>query len=66
MYHNWLTEWLDFDPYRELVERDNKKEAKTKWDDRHWTDKSLESMTERDWRIFKEDYSIATKGKRYL
>ncbi|SAM00014.1 hypothetical protein [Absidia glauca] len=52
----------EMDRARELVERDNKKEAKTKWDDRHWTDKSLESMTERDWRIFKEDYSIATKG----
>ncbi|KAI8097125.1 P-loop containing nucleoside triphosphate hydrolase protein [Halteromyces radiatus] len=47
---------------RELIELDHKREAKTKWDDRHWSDKSLEAMTERDWRIFKEDYSIATKG----
>ena len=31
-----------------------KKEAKTKWDERHWSEKPLESMTERDWRIFKE------------
>ncbi|KAI8339174.1 P-loop containing nucleoside triphosphate hydrolase protein [Chlamydoabsidia padenii] len=52
----------EMDRARELVELDNKKEAKTKWDDRHWTEKSLEAMTERDWRIFKEDYSIATKG----
>lgn len=41
-----------------------KKEAKQKWDDRHWTDKSLEEMTERDWRIFREDYNISCKGGR--
>lgn len=28
----------------------------------HWTEKKLEHMRERDWRIFKEDFSIATKG----
>ncbi|ESO02545.1 hypothetical protein HELRODRAFT_106716 [Helobdella robusta] len=38
------------------------KEAKQKWDDRHWSEKALEEMTERDWRIFKEDYNIQTKG----
>ncbi|KAI0983348.1 hypothetical protein GJ496_003453 [Pomphorhynchus laevis] len=38
------------------------KEAKIKWDERHWTDKSLEQMCERDWRIFREDFSITTKG----
>nr|XP_022309343.1 probable ATP-dependent RNA helicase DDX23 [Crassostrea virginica] len=41
-----------------------KKEAKQKWDDRHWSDKGLEDMTERDWRIFKEDYNISCKGGR--
>ncbi|CAK9305121.1 unnamed protein product [Gordionus sp. m RMFG-2023] len=41
-----------------------KREAKEKWDDRHWTDKSLEEMTDRDWRIFKEDYNISIKGGR--
>ncbi|GAN08722.1 pre-mRNA-splicing ATP-dependent RNA helicase prp28 [Mucor ambiguus] len=39
-----------------------KKEAKTKWDERHWTDKPLDQMKERDWRIFKEDFNISTKG----
>lgn len=39
-----------------------KKEAKQKWDDRHWSEKSMEEMTERDWRIFKEDYNITCKG----
>jgi len=39
-----------------------KKEEKQKFDDRHWTTKELEYMTERDWRIFREDYSISIKG----
>jgi ATP-dependent RNA helicase DDX23/PRP28 len=30
--------------------------------DKHWKDKALSDMTERDWRIFREDFSIATKG----
>ncbi|KAI8075046.1 P-loop containing nucleoside triphosphate hydrolase protein [Gongronella butleri] len=47
---------------KELASLERKKEAKKKWDERHWTDKPLKEMTERDWRIFKEDYSIATKG----
>ncbi|KFD54612.1 hypothetical protein M514_04557 [Trichuris suis] len=38
------------------------KEAKQKWDDRHWRQKSLEEMAERDWRIFREDYNISIKG----
>lgn len=29
----------------------------------HWKDKQLKDMTDRDWRIFKEDYNITTKGK---
>ena len=29
---------------------------------KHWSDKSLDDMRERDWRIFKEDFGIATKG----
>ncbi|KAJ2765591.1 mRNA splicing protein prp28, partial [Coemansia nantahalensis] len=32
------------------------------WDERHWSEKTLEEMADRDWRIFKEDYSIACKG----
>lgn len=39
-----------------------KKEEKQKWDDRHWSEKSLSQMTERDWRICREDYGISTKG----
>lgn len=48
--------------YRELVQLEKSKEKKTAWDDRHWTDKPLTQMRERDWRIFKEDYNISTKG----
>ncbi|VUC28383.1 unnamed protein product [Clonostachys rosea] len=29
---------------------------------RRWSEKSLSEMRERDWRIFKEDFGIATKG----
>uniref|UniRef100_A0A2K6RXH5 RNA helicase n=1 Tax=Rhinopithecus roxellana TaxID=61622 RepID=A0A2K6RXH5_RHIRO len=39
-----------------------KKEAKQRWDDRHWSQKKLDEMTDRDWWIFCEDYSITTKG----
>lgn len=39
-----------------------KKEDKQKWDDRHWSEKDHEEMTERDWRIFREDYNITLKG----
>ena len=38
-----------------------RKEDKQKFDDRHWSEKELEKMTERDWRIFREDYNIAIK-----
>lgn len=39
------------------------KEKKQAYDDRHWTHKDLDEMTERDWRIFKEDFGISCKGK---
>ena len=38
-----------------------KKEDRQKFDDRHWSDKELQNMTERDWRIFREDYNITIK-----
>ena len=45
-----------------MEEKLRTEEKKQAWDDRHWTKKSLREMTERDWRIFKEDYNISTKG----
>ena len=29
---------------------------------RHWQEKKLAEMTERDWRIFREDFKISTRG----
>ena len=40
------------------------KEALVMAAERHWSQKRLEEMTERDWRIFKEDFEIATRGSR--
>ncbi|KAG8750484.1 mRNA splicing protein prp28, partial [Serendipita sp. 396] len=31
-------------------------------DERHWSEKPLEEMKDRDWRIFREDYSISARG----
>ncbi|KAF8628377.1 hypothetical protein AX15_003904 [Amanita polypyramis BW_CC] len=41
---------------------ERRKAAKAGFDDRHWTDKPLNEMTERDWRIFREDFSISARG----
>lgn len=30
--------------------------------EKHWSEKRLDQMRERDWRIFKEDFNIATRG----
>jgi ATP-dependent RNA helicase DDX23/PRP28 len=46
----------------ELMDMDKKKEERLRWDDRHWSDKPLSQMKERDWRIFKEDFNISCKG----
>ncbi|KAF3780231.1 DEAD-box ATP-dependent RNA helicase 21 [Nymphaea thermarum] len=32
--------------------------------DRHWSEKKLEEMTERDWRIFREDFNKSVAGVR--
>lgn len=31
---------------------------------RHWREKQVSEMQERDWRIFKEDFNISTRGSR--
>ncbi|KAF9438808.1 mRNA splicing protein prp28 [Entomortierella beljakovae] len=38
------------------------KERKINYADRHWSEKPLDQMRDRDWRIFKEDFNIACKG----
>ncbi|TKR76079.1 hypothetical protein L596_017275 [Steinernema carpocapsae] len=39
-----------------------KKQKKEEWDDRHWKQKPLDEMQDRDWRIFREDFNIVIKG----
>ena len=38
------------------------KDDRRLYDERHWAEKTLEEMADRDWRIFKEDYNITTRG----
>ena len=44
------------------MERRRREEGGRNSIDKHWSDKKLEHMRERDWRIFKEDFNISTKG----
>nr|ASF90280.1 hypothetical protein SPAR01464 [Bartheletia paradoxa] len=48
------------DAHLDHLER--KRAARTGFDDRHWSEKALSEMKERDWRIFREDFSIAARG----
>ncbi|GJE90850.1 DEAD/DEAH box helicase [Phanerochaete sordida] len=41
---------------------ERRRAAKAGIDERHWSEKKLEEMKERDWRIFREDFSIASRG----
>ena len=41
---------------------ERRKAAKSGIDERHWTEKPLGEMKERDWRIFREDFSISARG----
>ena len=50
------------DQEKERLKKVKKREEKQRFDDRHWSEKELEDMTERDWRIFREDYNIQIKG----
>lgn len=41
---------------------ERRKAAKSGLDERHWTEKPLNEMKERDWRILREDFNIAARG----
>ncbi|KIY50917.1 P-loop containing nucleoside triphosphate hydrolase protein [Fistulina hepatica ATCC 64428] len=41
---------------------ERRKAAKSGLDERHWSEKPLSEMKDRDWRIFREDYSISARG----
>ncbi|KAL2124658.1 hypothetical protein VTJ04DRAFT_1023 [Mycothermus thermophilus] len=49
---------------RQLLEQHEraKQAADRKNMNKHWSEKKLEEMRERDWRIFKENFGISTKG----
>lgn len=44
------------------MEKRRKEEGSRNAIDAHWSEKRLDQMRERDWRIFKEDFNISTKG----
>lgn len=58
-----LLSYFFFSCFRVRLKKVKKKEEKQRWDDRHWSEKGFDEMTERDWRIFREDYNITIKGK---
>ncbi|EEY70514.1 DEAD/DEAH box RNA helicase, putative [Phytophthora infestans T30-4] len=47
---------------RDRIQEMASREAKTMGT--HWSEKSLDEMKERDWRIFREDFDITLKGGR--
>ena len=53
---------MEKDQEKVRLKKAQKKDDKRKFDDRHWSDKELDMMTQRDWRIFREDYNISIKG----
>jgi ATP-dependent RNA helicase DDX23/PRP28 len=44
------------------MERRRREQSSRTAIEKHWSEKRLDQMRERDWRIFKEDFNIATKG----
>lgn len=39
-----------------------KQPLRGRFEEKHWSDKKLEEMKERDWRIFREDFGISARG----
>ena len=50
------------DRMEERRQKERDKERQARYDDRPWNEKGLDEMTERDWRIFREDFNISTRG----
>ena len=48
----------------DLEDKQRAKDHLVRWDERHWSEKNQEEMQDRDWRIFREDFNISTKGGR--
>ncbi|RKO88040.1 P-loop containing nucleoside triphosphate hydrolase protein [Blyttiomyces helicus] len=53
---------VDVHRAKKLIDLEKAKDCKVAWDDRYWSKKPLTEMKKGDWRIFKEDFSISTKG----
>lgn len=51
---------LTFPSHADALER--RRAGRGNNDERHWSDKPLDEMKDRDWRIFREDFSIAARG----
>lgn len=51
---------------REIEQQQRARQKKIDYDDLPWTEKPLNAMKERDWRIFKEDFKILTRGSGNL
>ncbi|KAG8748691.1 mRNA splicing protein prp28 [Ceratobasidium sp. 414] len=49
-------------PERMADAKERRAAARHGADERHWTEKPLHEMRDRDWRIFREDFSIACRG----
>lgn len=48
------------------VEKVPGRKARGALDERHWTEKTLDEMRDRDWRIFREDFSIGARGASFF
>lgn len=50
------------DQEQRRLDRITAREQQTVYDERHWSEKPLADMSDRDWRIFREDFNISTRG----
>lgn len=63
--HKGVAEWTpeeESSDYTPLVTLEVSKPKEVWLSDTHWSEKPLDKMTARDWRIFKDDFSITSKG----
>jgi len=44
------------------LDKEREKSKRQRFDDRHWKEKALDDMQERDWRILREDFNIQVRG----
>lgn len=59
---NVVKDLIDPKIIAERERRAREKEALARQLNRHWKEKKLDEMNERDWRIFKEDFNISARG----